>query len=80
MIHGNIRRDWAQTYQRCRRLALAGRGIGQGDTVAVMLPNIPEMLEAHHGVPMIGAVLNTLNVRPTPKPSPSCCNTAKPRC
>ncbi|MCA4126551.1 AMP-binding protein, partial [Pseudomonas aeruginosa] len=65
VIHGNIRRDWAQTYQRCRRLAsaLAGRGIGQGDTVAVMLPNIPEMLEAHYGVPMIGAVLNTLNVR-----------------
>lgn len=65
VIHGNIRRDWAQTYQRCRRLAsaLAGRGIGQSDTVAVMLPNIPEMLEAHYGVPMIGAVLNTLNVR-----------------
>ena len=43
--------------------ALAGRGIGQGDTVAVMLPNIPAMLEAHFAVPMIGAVLNALNVR-----------------
>ncbi|POG11117.1 acyl-CoA synthetase [Pseudomonas putida] len=65
VIHGAIRRDWRETYQRCRRLAsaLAGRGIGRGDTVAVMLPNIPAMLEAHFGVPMIGAVLNTLNVR-----------------
>lgn len=65
VIHGAIRRDWAQTYARCRRLAsaLAGRGIGRGDTVAVMLPNIPAMLEAHFAVPMIGAVLNTLNVR-----------------
>ena len=65
VIHGSIRRNWAETYVRCRRLAsaLAGRGIGKGDTVAVMLPNIPQMLEAHFGVPMIGAVLNTLNVR-----------------
>ncbi|ACO78709.1 acyl-CoA synthetase [Azotobacter vinelandii CA] len=65
VIHGSIRRTWAETYTRCRRLAsaLAGRGIGKGDTVAVMLPNIPQMLEAHFGVPMIGAVLNTLNVR-----------------
>ncbi|TXI28556.1 MAG: acyl-CoA synthetase, partial [Aquipseudomonas alcaligenes] len=65
VVHGAVRRDWAQTYARCRRLAsaLAGRGIKKGDTVAVMLPNIPEMLEAHFGVPMIGAVLNTLNVR-----------------
>ncbi|HAF90968.1 MAG TPA: acyl-CoA synthetase, partial [Pseudomonas sp.] len=65
VIHGSIRRTWAETYMRCRRLAsaLAGRGIGKGDTVAVMLPNIPSMLEAHFAVPMIGAVLNTLNVR-----------------
>ena len=65
VIHGAIRRNWQETYQRCRRLAsaLQGRGIGVGDTVAVMLPNIPAMLEAHFGVPMIGAVLNTLNVR-----------------
>ena len=65
VIHGSIRRTWAQTYTRCRRLAsaLAGRGIGKNDTVAVMLPNIPEMLEVHFGVPMIGAVLNPLNVR-----------------
>lgn len=65
VIHGDLRRSWRETYQRCRRLAsaLAQRGVGKGDTVAVMLPNIPEMLEAHFGVPMIGAVLNTLNVR-----------------
>ena len=65
VIHGDIRRDWQQTYSRCRRLAsaLQGRGIGRGDTVAAMLPNIPEMLEAHFGVPMVGAVLNTLNIR-----------------
>ncbi len=65
VVHGAIRRTWAETYARCRRLAsaLAGRGIGKGDTVALMLPNIPAMLEAHFAVPMIGAVLNPLNVR-----------------
>ncbi len=65
VIHGSLRRNWQETYQRCRRLASAlhGRGIRQGDTVAAMLPNIPAMLECHFGVPMIGAVLNTLNVR-----------------
>lgn len=65
VIHGSLRRTWAQTYARCRRLAsaLAAHGIGPGDTVATMLPNIPPMLEAHFGVPMLGAVLNTLNVR-----------------
>ncbi|WP_375176539.1 acyl-CoA synthetase [Marinobacter mobilis] len=65
VIHGAIRYSWSETYDRCRRLgsALAGRGIGKGDTVAVMLPNIPAMVECHFGVPMIGAVLNTLNVR-----------------
>jgi fatty-acyl-CoA synthase len=56
---------WRQTYERCRRFAsyLAGRGIGEGDTVAAMLPNIPAMNEAHFAVPMSGAVLNTLNIR-----------------
>lgn len=65
IIHGDIRRTWRDTYYRCRRLAsaLSQRGIGKGDTVTVMLPNTPEMLEAHFGVPMTGAVLNTLNVR-----------------
>ena len=65
VIHGERRLTWAQTYQRCRRLAsaLAGLGIGSGDTVAVMAPNVPAMFEAHYGVPMTGAVLNTLNTR-----------------
>src|SRR5471030_1997984 len=56
---------WSQTHARCRRLAsyLAGRGIGRGDTVAAMLPNIPAMNEAHFAVPMAGAVLNALNIR-----------------
>ncbi|MCD5995983.1 acyl-CoA synthetase [Pseudomonas sp. CDFA 602] len=65
VIHGAIRRDWAQTYRRCRQLAscLSQSGVQAGDTVAVMLPNIPAMLEVHFGVPMLGAVLNTLNVR-----------------
>src|ERR1700730_4139629 len=56
---------WSQTYARCRRFAsyLAGRGIGNGDTVAAMLPNIPAMNEIHFAVPMAGAVLNALNIR-----------------
>src|SRR6202166_3831533 len=56
---------WSQTYERCRRFAsyLAGRGIGRGDTVAAMLPNIPAMNELHFAVPMAGAVLNALNIR-----------------
>jgi len=65
LIHGAQRQTWSQTYERCRRLAssLAARGIGRGDTVAAMLPNVPAMFEAHFGVPMCGAVLNTLNTR-----------------
>jgi fatty-acyl-CoA synthase len=65
VVHGELRRTWQETYARTRRLAsaLAARGIGKGDTVAVMLPNTPAMVEAHFGIPMIGAVLNTLNTR-----------------
>ena len=65
VVHGPERYTWSETYERARRLgsALARRGIGVGDTVAVMLPNIPAMYEAHFGVPMCGAVLNTLNTR-----------------
>jgi fatty-acyl-CoA synthase len=56
---------WSQTYARCRRFAsyLAKRGIGAGDTIAAMLPNIPAMNELHFAVPMAGAVLNALNIR-----------------
>ncbi|HZM34513.1 MAG TPA: acyl-CoA synthetase [Burkholderiales bacterium] len=65
VVHGALRQTWQETYERCRRLgsALARRGIGPGDTVAVMLPNTPPMVEAHFGVPMCGAVLNSLNTR-----------------
>jgi fatty-acyl-CoA synthase len=65
IIHGPQRFTWKETNERCRRLASAlhKRGIGKNDTVAAMLPNIPAMFEAHFGVPMTGAVLNTLNTR-----------------
>ncbi len=65
LIHGERRQTWAETYARCRRLAsaLVKVGIGTGDTVAIMAPNIPEMYEAHFGVPMTGGVLNSLNTR-----------------
>src|SRR5689334_23513541 len=65
VVHGERRYSWAETYARCRRLAsaLARRGIGKNDTVALMAPNTPAMYEAHFGVPMCGAVLNTLNTR-----------------
>lgn len=69
VVHGSLRRTWAQTYERCRRLAsaLQRAGLGKGDTVAVMLPNTPPMVEAHFGIPMAGAVLNTLNTRLDPE-------------
>ncbi len=65
VIHGKKRFTWAETYARCRRLAgaLKARGIGTGDTVAIMGSNTPEMYEAAFGVPMTGGVVNTLNVR-----------------
>ena len=65
VIHGEISRSWAETYQRCIKLASAlhNRGVKKGDTVAMMLPNVPAALEAHFGVPMSGAVLNALNIR-----------------
>lgn len=65
VIHGERRYTWAQTYARCRRLAsaLAQQGVGEGDTVSAMLFNTPEMFEAHYGVPMLGAVLHSINTR-----------------
>ena len=65
VVHGEERYTWKETYARSRRLAsaLAKRGVGKRDTVAVMLPNTPPMYEAHFGVPMCGGVLNTLNTR-----------------
>ena len=65
VIHGELRTTYQQLYSRCRQLgdALRKRGVGIGDTVAIMSPNAPAMLEAHYGVPMCGAVLNALNFR-----------------
>jgi fatty-acyl-CoA synthase len=65
VVHGTQSFTWAQTYARCRRLAsaLTRIGVGKNDTVSVMLPNTPPMVEAHFGIPMCGAVLNTLNTR-----------------
>ena len=65
VIHGAFRFTYRQLYDRCRRLAsaLRRRGVGRGDTVAIMAPNVPALLEAHYGVPMAGAVLNALNYR-----------------
>ena len=65
VIHGERRFTYAELYARCRRLAsaLVGRGLGPGDTVAVMAPNVPALLEAHYGVAMMGGVLNAINYR-----------------
>lgn len=72
VVHGSgdqaLRRTWSEVYRRCRQLAsaLTLKGIGKGDTVAVILPNTPAMVEAHFGIPMSGAVLNALNTRLDP--------------
>jgi fatty-acyl-CoA synthase len=65
MVHGEIRRNWRQTRERCHRLAWAlhARGLAKGDVVAALLPNVPAMVEAHFGVPLAGLVLNALNTR-----------------
>ncbi|WP_299816452.1 acyl-CoA synthetase [uncultured Roseibium sp.] len=65
IIHGKQRTDYRSFYRRTRQLAsaLEGLGVGKNDTVSVMLPNVPPMLEAHYGVPMSGAVLHSMNTR-----------------
>jgi fatty-acyl-CoA synthase len=65
IIYGDIRYQWSETYVRCRRLASALQkyGVSKGGAVAVMLPNVPAMVEAHFGVAMAGGVLNALNIR-----------------
>jgi fatty-acyl-CoA synthase len=65
VVHGDLAYTYARMMERCRRLAgaLAARGVGPGDTVSVLAPNVPALLEAHYGVPMAGAVLNALNTR-----------------
>jgi fatty-acyl-CoA synthase len=68
VVYGALQRTWGQTYARCRQLAsaLAQLGIKRFDTVAVMLPNTPPMVECHFGIPMLGAVLCSLNTRLDP--------------
>ena len=65
VVHGKLRISYRQFFERARRLAsaLARRGVKRGDVVSAMLPNVPAMLDAHYGVPMLGAVLNTINTR-----------------
>jgi fatty-acyl-CoA synthase len=65
IVHGGLRQTWSQTRDRCRRLAaaLVARGVRRGDTVSIIAPNTPAMLEAHFGVPLAGAVLNAINCR-----------------
>src|SRR5437660_1541874 len=65
IIHGTLRRSYAELYARTRKLAsaLAQRRIARGDTVSAVLANTPAMLECHYGVPMTGGVLNTINTR-----------------
>ncbi len=64
-INGPVKRTWHETYQRCRQLAsaLQREGIQKGDTVSVIAPNISEHFEMHFGVPMAGAILNSINTR-----------------
>src|SRR4051812_10725428 len=65
VVHGDLRYTYAQFRERVKRLAsmLVARGVGRGDTVAVMAPNVPALLEAHYAVPGVGAMLNALNYR-----------------
>ncbi|KAJ8766421.1 hypothetical protein K2173_022480 [Erythroxylum novogranatense] len=65
VVHGSVSYTWRDTYKRCRRLASAlnKRNIGLGSTVAIIAPNVPAMFEAHFGVPMAGAVINSVNIR-----------------
>ena len=65
IVHGSIRRSWAETAARCRRLAsaLLKLGVTKGETVAFLAANTPELFEAHFGVPLMGGVLNAINTR-----------------
>jgi fatty-acyl-CoA synthase len=65
VVHGDVRRTWVETHRRVLRLAsaLQRQGVATGDTVSIIATNIPELFEAHFGVPMAGAVLNAINTR-----------------
>ncbi len=68
LVYGGMRRSWSETYRRCRRLASALRqhGVTTDDTVALMLPNVPAMYEAHFAIPMAGAIIHAINIRLDP--------------
>ena len=65
IVHGSKRYTWSDTFKRSKQLAsaLTKKGVGKGDTVAVLCFNTPEIYEAHYGIPMIGAIINTINIR-----------------
>ena len=65
IVHGSKKYTWSDTFKRSRQLAsaLTKKGVGKGDTVAVLCFNTPEIYEAHYGIPMIGAIINTINIR-----------------
>ena len=65
IVHGSKKYTWSDTFKRSKQLAsaLTKKGVGKGDTVAVLCFNTPEIYEAHYGIPMIGAVINTINIR-----------------
>ena len=65
VVYNDTRRSWLETYRRCQRLAAAlqRHGVSEDDTVALMLPNVPAMYEAHFAIPMAGAVIHALNIR-----------------
>ena len=65
IVHGSKSYTWSDTFKRCKQLAsaLTKKGVGKGDTVAVLCFNTPEIYEAHYGIPMIGAIINTINIR-----------------
>ena len=65
IVHGSKSYTWSDTFKRSKQLAsaLTKKGVGKGDTVAVLCFNTPEIYEAHYGIPMIGAIINTINIR-----------------
>ena len=68
IIHGNLRRSYADFYLRSKKLAsaLSQKGMTRGSTVSTLLLNTPPMLEAHYGIPMCGAVIHAINTRLDP--------------
>ena len=65
VCYGDRSLSWREVFARSVNVAAAlnARGIGKGDTVAIISANIPEMFEAHYAIPMAGAVLNAINIR-----------------